>query len=479
MKIKNSQKTFPLGFLWGGAIAANQAEGAYNSDNKGMSVADFHAVGYKEKFIDKTEEATIKNTSESFFVDEKLYYPKQIGVDFYNRYKEDISLMHEMGFNCFRTSIAWTRIYPTGKEEEPNVKGLEFYDHLIDELLLNKIEPIITISHYEMPIDVVQNHNGWGSRATIDYFLKFAKTIIERYKDKVKYWITFNQINLLSFNTLGLLEEKGGNNLQSIFQAVHHQFVAQALIKEYAASLNPNLMIGTMLSDKIAYPASCKPEDILFNLRKNQMQYFFSDVAMNGEYPYYSQRYFRDNDIELNITKEDLEVISNNMMDYLSFSYYYTKINDSSKNTFMPTDKLDNPYLERNDWGWAIDPIGLRIALNNYYDRYKCPLLIAENGLGAIDTLTEDEKIHDQYRIEYIKQHIIQMKEAIEDGVELIGYTMWAPFDIVSCGTAEMKKRYGFIYVDLDDYGNGTFKRIKKDSFYWYKSVIESNGRIL
>lgn len=469
---------FPKNFLWGGAIAANQAEGAFDKDGRGLCIADFHAFGKKEKFIDKSEDASIKNTADSLILDPNEYYPKQNGIDFYHRYKEDIQLMKEMGFNCFRTSISWSRIFPKGDESTPNEKGLQFYDSLIDELIKNGIEPIITISHYEMPIHLIKEYNGWLNRKVIDFYTYFCEVLFERYHEKVKYWITFNQINLLGFNSLSFLTDGKGNELEKTFQAVHHQFVAQAKAKELSRKYQ-GLLIGTMLSDKIAYPATCRPDDMIFNLRKNQMQYFFSDISIRGEYPFYSYRYFEENGIHLKIENDDLVLLKENTMDFLSFSYYYTKINDSKKNSYLPMDKSENPYLKRSDWGWAIDPIGLRIALNNYYERYQIPLMITENGFGAIDEVNSDGEIIDDYRIQYLRDHIRAMKEAIKDGVNLIGYTMWSPMDIVSCGTAEMKKRYGLIYVDLDDYGNGSLRRIPKKSFYWYKKVISTNGEDL
>lgn len=474
-KVKNN---FPKDFLWGGAIAGNQAEGAWDIDGKGLSVADFHAFGKKEKFVDKNEDATIENKKGSFVLREEDYYPKHESVDFYHYYKEDIALMKEMGFKSFRTSIQWARIYPNGDDEAPNEKGLQFYDDLLDELLKNDIEPIITLSHYEMPIHLVEKYNGWANRKTIEYFVRFAETCFDRYKNKVKYWITFNQINLLSFNTLGFMDD-GTDNLQLTYQSVHHQFIAQALVKKVSKKYSDNFMIGTMLSDKIAYPATCKPEDVLFNTLKNQMQYFFSDVAMRGFYPHYAFRYFEDNNVNIKFEDGDEEILKENTMDYLTFSYYYSLTNDSTKNTFSPRDKTQNPYLIQSDWGWAIDPIGLRTALNNYYDRYNCKLMITENGLGAVDKIEEDGSINDDYRIDYLQRHLKAMKDAIRDGVELIGYTMWSPMDIVSCGSAEMKKRYGLIYVDLDNYGVGTRKRIRKKSFYWYKHIIETNGEEL
>lgn len=470
---------FPKDFLWGGAIAGNQAEGAFDEDGKGLSIADFHAYGKHEKYVNTREDATIDNVKESFVLDKNLYYPKQLGIDFYHRYKEDIDLMAEMGLKAFRTSIQWARIFPNGDEETPNEAGLKFYDDLFDELLKHNIEPIITLSHYEMPIHLVTEYNGWANRKTVDFFVRFCETCFERYKDKVKYWITFNQINLLSFNTLCYMDGTYDNEEQIIYQSVHHQFIAQALAKKVSKKYSDKFMIGTMLSDKVAYPATCKPDDVLFNTIKNQMQYFFSDVAMRGEYPRYAYRYFEEHDIHLQFEKDDEKILKENTMDYLSFSYYYTLTNDAEKNTMNPRDKSQNPYLVRSDWGWAIDPKGLRVALNNYYDRYGCPLMVTENGFGAVDVVEADGSINDDYRISYLRDHIISMKEAIKDGVDLIAYTMWSPMDIVSCGSAEMKKRYGLIYVDLDNEGNGTRNRSRKKSFYWYKKVIETNGEEL
>ncbi len=476
--MKTNFTTFPDNFLWGGAIAANQAEGAYTEGGKGLCIADYHLFIDKANRDDRKEDSTIKNTLSSFVIDENLYYPKQNGIDFYHRFKEDIQLFKELGLKCFRTSFNWARIYPNGDESEPNEEGLKFYDHLIDELLLQGIEPIMTISHYEMPIHLVKEYNGWCSRKVVDYFERYCETLFERYHKKVKYWIPFNQINLVTFNSIGVLLDKTDNLKQSLYQAIHHQLVAQAIAKKIACRYDEDIKVGTMLSDKIAYPATCKPEDILFNTRKNQMQFFFSDVAIRGYYPGYAYRYFKDNGINVEFEPEDEEILREYRMDYLSFSYYYTKVNNSEKNTFEPTDKEKNPYLKSSEWGWEIDPLGLRNCLNTYYDRYQIPMIITENGFGAKDRI-EDGQIHDSYRIDYLNDHFVQMEEAIKDGVELFGYCLWSPIDIISCSSAEMKKRYGVIYVDLDDYGNGTKNRIKKDSFDWYKKVIETNGKNL
>ncbi len=463
---------FPEDFLWGGAIAANQAEGAWDEDGKGLSIADFAVMGKSRR-----EDATIRAVKKSFINNEDENYPKRRGVDFYHRFKEDIAMMAEMGFRCFRTSIAWSRIYPLGDEIKPNEIGLQFYDELFDECRKYGIEPIVTLSHYEMPLGLVLNYDGWYNRKLLIFWQRYCETVFARYAKKVKYWIPFNQINLVSFNSLGFLEKEEKNELSAMYQAIHHQLLAQAYTKHIAMKHSSDLKIGVMLSDKTVYPADCRPENVLFANLKNKMHYFFADVAIFGEYPRYLFRYFEENNIKIQFKKGDEELLKNNTLDYVNFSYYYSKVVDAEKNSFSLRDYSDNPYLQQSEWGWSIDPIGLRNALNIYYDRYHCPLMITENGLGAEDIVEIDGKIHDNYRIDYLRKHIEQMREAIQDGVELIGYTMWSPMDIVSCGTSEMKKRYGLIYVDLDDYGNGSYQRIKKDSFYWYQQVIKTNGR--
>lgn len=466
--------SFPENFLWGGAIAANQAEGAWDEDGKGASIADFAVTG-----LSKREDATVRNVRESFDTVKGVNYPKRRGVDFYYRYKEDIALMAEMGFGCFRTSIAWARIFPNGDDEQPNEAGLKFYDDLFDECRKYGIEPIVTLSHYEMPVNLVLKYNGWLNRETIEFWNRYCTVVFARYHDRVKYWIPFNQINLISFNTLGFLQQKEEEELHATFQAVHHQLLAQAYAKRIAKDYDSQLKVGVMLSDKTVYPATCKPDDVLFATRKNQMHYFFADVAMRGQYPRFAFRYFEDHGFSVQFEEGDEQLLRENTLDFVNFSYYYTKIVSPETNTDSLRDFSDNPYLKLSDWGWAVDPVGLRNALNIYYDRYQCPIMITENGLGAADTVEPDGSIHDSYRIDYLRDHIAQMKEAVRDGVDLIAYTMWSPMDIVSCGSSEMKKRYGLIYVDLDDEGNGTCARTRKDSFYWYKHVIETNGEEL
>ncbi|MEZ7791096.1 glycoside hydrolase family 1 protein [Niallia circulans] len=465
-------------FLWGGAIASNQADGLYPYKKKGLSIADYRA--YKGGGDDRAE-FTSKNFGEIKLVEESsANYSKRRGINFSSTYKEDLKLMKEMGLMAFRTSIDWSFLFPTGIEKDPNPDALAYYDDLIDAIIVNGMEPIMTLSHYEMPAYLVEHFQGWYNKKTIDFFVNFAEVCINRYSSKVKYWITFNQINMANFDSLGIPFHEFENPYQAIYQGSHNQFVASSKVKQLAKQMDESLKIGTMLSDKIAYPATCSPEDMLFSMRKNQLQFLYPDVQIRGVYPKYAFRYFEEKGIKVNMTENELALLKEYPMDFLSFSYYYTKINDSQKddldNMFQ---KSSNPYLKSSEWGWEIDPIGLRIAINTYNDRYPgIPLLITENGLGAIDRI-ENGQINDFYRIQYIKDHLIQISESIKDGANVIGYLLWSPIDIVSCSSGEMSKRYGCIYVDLNDRGIGSGKRILKESYYWYKHVIESNGESL
>lgn len=465
-------------FLWGGAIASNQADGLYPYKKKGLSIADYRTLSKNKN--DRAEFTSNKFGEIPLTESKNANYSKRRGINFYNHFSKDLKLMKDLGLKAFRTSIDWSFMYPTGTESKPNPDALEYYDALIDEIKKNNMEPIITLSHYEMPVYLVEQYQGWYSKKTIEFFVNFSKVCLQRYHKKVKYWITFNQINMANFDSLGIPFHRFSEPYQAIYQGSHHQFVASSMVKKIAVEIDPALKIGTMLSDKIAYPATCSPEDMLFSMKKNQLQFLYPDVQIRGKYPKYALRYFKEKGIEINMTLEELDLLAEYPMDYLAFSYYYTKINDHQKdaldNMFK---KSTNPYLKSSEWGWEIDPIGLRIAINTYNDRYPdIPLFITENGLGAKDKL-EDGKIHDEYRIQYINDHLIQIEEAIRDGANVMGYLLWSPIDIVSCSSGEMEKRYGCIYVDLDDYGNGTGKRILKDSYYWYKEVISTNGRIL
>lgn len=470
---------FPKNFMWGGAVAANQLEGAYDVDGKGLCLADINEF---RDDIDITKKANAEITTD--FIKEAIssetrIFPKRWGIDFYHTYKEDLKMLADLGLKTFRTSINWARIYPNGDELEPNEAGLKFYDDLFDEMIKNGLEPMITISHYEMPLYLTTAYSGWYSREVIDFFEKYCKTVFDRYTGKVKYWIIVNQINLIvheSFNHLGVAEDKVEDLLSAKYQAVHNEMVACAKATKYAHETYPNMEIGMMLCGGSSYSATCKPEDVLATLKHNQMEYFFSDVLLRGSYPKYAFRFFEDFDIHVAFGEGDEEILKNTC-DFFSFSYYYTRI--CSKESYENGNEvIRNQELPANPWGWTIDPIGLRILLNEFYDRYQKPIYITENGVGYYDKI-EDGQIHDTYRIDYYREHIKQMKEAIKDGVDLRGYYAWGPIDIISCSSSEMSKRYGFIYVDYDDYGKGSGKRMKKDSYAWMQKVIQSNGESL
>ncbi|MGT2924230.1 glycoside hydrolase family 1 protein [Streptococcus caviae] len=479
-------KQFPEGFLWGGATAANQFEGAWNVAGRGPATSDTsRAVAPEERKTMGSEFSTPMNRERLDFAlkDKEGLYPKRWGSDFYHRYKEDIALYAEMGFKTFRLSIAWPRIFPKGDEKEPNEAGLAFYDKVFDELNKYGIEPLVTLSHYEFPIHLVTAYGGWKNRQVIDFFVHYAETVFKRYKDKVKYWLTFNEINIIGMTGYlsgGLLFEDGQLNLQEMYQAAHHQFVASALATKVGHEINPDFKIGCMLARMQAYPATCNPDDVMEEVRKDHENLFFSDVQVRGKYPSYAKRFFKENGIELAIADGDLEILENYPVDFMSFSYYMSSLARKKKADEETAGNLilsePNPYLQASDWGWQIDPVGLRITLNKLYDRYQIPLMVVENGLGALDKVEEDGSVHDQYRIDYLKSHVEQMYEAIEDGVDLMGYTWWGCTDLVSASTSEMSKRYGFVYVDADDKGRGTFNRSRKDSFFYYKELIASNG---
>jgi Beta-glucosidase/6-phospho-beta-glucosidase/beta-galactosidase len=470
-------KQLPKDFLWGGAVAANQLEGAWNAAGKGISIADVATVGGLSKHREYTDG-----------IQSGKYYPSHEGIDFYHRYKNDIKLLAEMGFQCFRISIAWTRIFPNGDESEPNEEGLKFYDSIFDECLNYGIEPIVTISHYEMPYALVEKYGAWRNRKLIDFYTIFARTIFIRYRDKVKYWMTFNEINVISYQSFisaGIKLKEGEGKEQVIFQAAHHQLVASAKAVQIGHEINPDFKIGCMLLYPLVYAKTCNPEDVIIAHETMNKCYFFADVHVRGYYPEYMKRYFERSNITVSMEESDLEELRKGTVDYIGFSYYNSLVVTSDKDKDSKTGGNmifggANPYLKASEWGWQIDPVGLRIALNNLYDRYQSPLFLVENGLGATDTIEKDGSIQDDYRITYLRQHIIEMKKAvILDGVNLIGYTPWGCIDLISAGTGEMKKRYGFIYVDRDDEGNGTLERIKKKSFFWYQKVIASNGEDL
>ena len=471
-------------FLWGGAVAANQCEGAWDVDGKGISASDVCTGG------SHTRSKRITRTLEP-----DTFYPSHEAIDFYHHYKEDIALFAEMGFKVFRFSIAWTRIFPTGMEETPNEEGLAFYDRVIDECRSHNIEPLITISHYEMPFALTEKYNGWSSRECIDLFVKYAETLFKRYKGKVKYWLTFNEINagtmpMGGFLSLGILNEETTDftnqvdNPQLRYQGLHHQFVASALAVKAGHEIDPDCKIGCMICHITTYPMTCNPDDILEAQKRNQiLNQFCGDVQVRGEYPKFMDRYFKENGLEIKMEPGDLEIIKEGCVDYYTFSYYMSNCASADPDLEKTSGNLmggaKNPYLESSDWGWQIDPKGLRYTLNELYGRYQIPLMVVENGLGAYDKKEEDGTIQDDYRISYLKKHIEQMGEAVADGVDLMGYTPWGCIDLVSASTGEMAKRYGFIYVEKYDDGTGDLSRKKKKSFDWYKKVIETNGEVL
>lgn len=484
-------KKFPEGFLWGGATAANQCEGAWDVDEKGLSVSDVYTFDSdlpKEKWTDQWHMMTHQQVKAAQDPNSKYYYPKRHGNDFYHHFKEDIRLFAEMGFKCYRMSIAWTRIFPHGDEETPNEAGLFFYDQVFDECLKYGIEPVVSLSHYEMPLYLVTEYGGWPNRKLIQFYVRFAETVFKRYKNKVKYWMTFNEINCVKhhpFVSVGVIEENHPHLEQAKYQGAHHQFIASALATKACHEIIKGSQVGCMISYQLLVPYSCDPDDIQKTIEQQRTSLFFSDVQARGYYPAYTQRMFEEKGVNLKIEVGDEEILAAYPVDFVSFSYYMSSAVSAHPEILegvqgnLITGGIKNPYLPSSEWGWQIDPKGLRIALNQLYDRYQKPLFIAENGLGAIDKVEEDGTVQDDYRIDYLKQHIEQMKEAIEDGVDLFGYTSWGCIDIVSASTSQMSKRYGYIYVDQDDEGNGTKKRLKKKSFDWYRQVIQSNGEIL
>ncbi len=462
-------------FLWGGATAANQYEGGYKEGGKGLSIADVErggALGVARQIDD--------------YIHEDAYYPSHVATDFYHHYKEDIALFAQMGFKCFRMSIAWTRIFPRGDEDKPNEEGLKFYDDVFDELLKYNIEPVVTLSHYETPLILVQEYGSWRNRKLIDFFVNYAQTCFQRYKGKVKYWMTFNEINATlasprPWHQAGLIYQDNEDRWQTAMQASHHMLVASAKAVKLAHQIDPHNQVGCMLLIPESYAASCSPEDQIARRNKMALTFYYGDVHVRGRYTNTCQSLWKKYHAKIEMEKDDEKILSEGVVDYIGFSYYFSSI--EGKNLQQVEGNVftggKNPLLPATQWGWQIDPLGLRSVLNELYDRYQIPLFIVENGMGAVD-MVEDGEIHDDYRIDYLKQHIQALKDAVEiDGVDLMGYTPWGCIDLVSASTGEMKKRYGFIYVDKDDQGHGTLKRMKKDSFYWYKKVIASQGEDL
>lgn len=465
--------TFPANFLWGGAVAANQCEGAYDEDGKGWSTQDLAPKGIVGAITDHPTEDNLKLK----------------GIDFYHRYREDIAMFAEMGFSVFRFSIAWSRIFPNGDEETPNEAGLAFYDQLIDECRRHGMEPLVTLSHYETPYHLAKTYDGWCSRKMIDFFKRYVNTVMKRYKGKVHYWLTFNEINSILHNPYlsgGILTPREQLSKSDLYQAIHHELVASALVTKMAHKIDPDNKVGCMVIGIPSYPLTPNPDDVIANMEQDRHNLYFTDVQARGAYPKYLNRYFKENGIQIQMEEGDEEILKNSV-DFISFSYYMSTCGCADPNAHPQAagniiPGVANPYLRSSQWGWQIDPKGLRYLLNQFYDHYQKPLFIVENGLGARDELIEKDGVRtaeDDYRIEYMREHLLQVEEAIEDGVEVLGYTSWGCIDLVSASTAQMSKRYGFIYVDRNDDGSGTMARYRKKSFYWYRDVIASNGASL
>ena len=470
---------FVSNFLWGGATAANQYEGAYSTDGKGLANADL--LPYGEKRID-----VIKGNTDAGELAKDTYYPAREAVDFYHNYREDIALMAEMGFKCFRMSIAWSRIYPNGDEETPNEKGLAFYRNVFAECRRYNIEPLVTLNHYDIPMGLVYKYGGWKNRIIVDHFEKHVRTLFENFGNDVHYWLTFNEVNVMlsaCFMASGLIFKEGEDRYKSIHDSIHHVMIASAKAVELCRRMCPHSKIGCMLNAGIYYPLTCNPDDVQKAQEDNRKNYMFTDLLVRGYYPNYLLKEYERSGYQIPFEEGDAELLRDNTVDYIGFSYYTSRVSTAQKGEKFDSNLLEsvkNPYLEMEPWGRFLDPKGLRITMNDIYDRYQKPLFIVENGLGAVDIPDENGEIHDDYRVDYLRNHIIEMKRAVdEDGVDLMGFTTWGPIDLISVATGQMKKRYGFIYVDRDDRGNGTFRRSKKESFNWYKKVIASNGEDL
>lgn len=481
---------FPKNFLWGGALAANQCEGAWNEDGKGPSVADIakYRPNIDPHEYDAFHRVTLASIRQAIADTDPTFYPKRRGIDFYHRYRDDIDLFAEMGFRVLRVSIAWSRLYPTGEEDEPNEQAIAYYRDMFAYLHERGIEPLVTLSHYEMPLHLAVTMNGWVSRGVVDHFVRFARTCFERFGDLVTYWLTFNEIDSIMrhpFTSAGIIEELCGEGSleQSCYQGLHHQFVASALVTQLCHELIPGGQVGCMLTKLTTYPRTCRPADMLATQQKNLNNLFFSDVHVFGRYPARVRAYWRRRGITVAMEDDDRDILRHHTVDFVSFSYYMSLTESVDPNAERTPGNtilgVKNPYLAATEWGWQIDPEGLRYSLIELYDRYRLPLFIVENGMGERDVVEADGKIHDDYRIEYFSAHLRQIALAIDEGVDVMGYTSWAPIDVVSASTSQMSKRYGFIYVDLDDLGHGTGSRMRKDSFYWYRDVIASNGATL
>ncbi|QKJ88535.1 6-phospho-beta-glucosidase [Paramixta manurensis] len=478
----STHQQLPAGFLWGGAVAAHQVEGGWDQGGKGVSIADVLSGGAHG--VDRVMTDGVQPG---------YSYPNHQAVEFYSHYQQDIALFAEMGFKCFRTSIAWTRIFPNGDEAEPNEAGLQFYDDLFDELLKHNIEPVITLSHFEMPYHLVKEYGGWLNRKVVDFFVRYSEVVMQRYRHKVKYWMTFNEINnqrnwkypLFGYCCSGVVFTDQPEPEQAMYQVLHHQFVASAKVVALGHRINPAFKIGCMIAMVPLYPYSCHPDDVMYAQEAMRERYLFGDVHIRGYYPSYILNEWARKGYHIAMHDDDAQTLRDGCADYIGLSYYMSnavQANAPGSGSAVAgfEGSVPNPHVKASDWGWQIDPVGLRYTLAALYERYQKPLFIVENGFGAIDKPNQHGVIEDDYRIAYLQAHIEQMKKAVfYDGVELMGYTPWGCIDCVSFTTGQYSKRYGFIHVDKHDDGSGTLARSKKKSFAWYQQVIASNGEQL
>ena len=473
----------PDNFLWGGATAANQCEGAYREGGRGPSSVDVIPFGPDRMPVARGQMKMLACDSEHS-------YPAHEAIDMYHHFKEDIALFAQMGFKCYRLSVSWTRIFPNGDDETPNEAGIRFYNDLFDECLRNRIEPLVTICHFDTPVALIKKYGGWKDRRMVDAYLRYCEVLFRQYGKKVKYWITFNEINMLlhmPFMGAGIVFEEGENPEQVKYQAAHHELLASAKAVKLAHEIMPDAKVGCMLAAGQFYPYTCAPADVYKAMEHDRDNYFFIDVQARGTYPVWAVKRMEKAGVRIRTEAGDEDILKAGVVDFVSLSYDCSRCISSDPEILKNKSRgnavinaVINPYLKSSEWGWQIDPLGLRITLNTLYDRYGKPLFIVENGLGANDTVEEDGTIHDPYRIDYMREHIRAMMEAVnEDGIPLLGYTCWGCIDLVSASTGEMKKRYGMIYVDKQNDGSGDLKRLKKDSFYWYQKVIRTNGEDL
>lgn len=473
----------PDNFLWGGATAANQCEGAYREGGRGLSSVDVIPFGPDRMPVARGQMKMLTCDSEHS-------YPAHEAIDMYHHFKEDIALFAQMGFKCYRLSVSWTRIFPNGDDETPNEEGIRFYNDLFDECLRNGIEPLVTICHFDTPVALIKKYGGWKDRRMVDAYLRYCEVLFRQYGKKVKYWITFNEINMLlhmPFMGAGIVFEEGENPEQVKYQAAHHELLASGKAVKLAHEIMPDAKVGCMLAAGQFYPYTCAPADVYKAMEYDRDNYFFIDVQARGTYPVWAVKRMEKAGVRIQTEAGDEDILKAGVVDFVSLSYYCSRCISSDPEILKNKSRgnavinaVINPYLKSSEWGWQIDPLGLRITLNTLYDRYGKPLFIVENGLGANDAVEEDGTIHDPYRIDYMREHIKAMMEAVnEDGIPLLGYTCWGCIDLVSASTGEMKKRYGMIYVDKQNDGSGDLKRLKKDSFYWYQKVIRTNGEDL